>query len=75
MYTDRCPLFYVRTRFEAIEHLTRDHRRSYAEACALVERGKQGTLAGMCGTVGRKSSHRQLRQRSNRNPTNDGGRF
>jgi len=44
MYTDRCPLCYVRARFEAIEHLTRDHRRSYAEACALVERGKQGTL-------------------------------
>jgi hypothetical protein len=44
MYTERCPLCYVRTRYEAIEHLTRDHRRSYAEACALVERSKEGTL-------------------------------
>jgi hypothetical protein len=44
MYTKRCPLCDVRTRYEAIEHLTRDHRRSYAEACALVERSKEGTL-------------------------------
>ena len=44
MYTKRCPLCYVRTRYEAIEHLTRDHRRSYAEACALMERSKEGTL-------------------------------
>ncbi len=44
MCTERCPLCYVPTRYEEIEHLTRDHRRSYAEACALVERSKEGTL-------------------------------
>ncbi len=62
MHTERCPLCYVCTRYEATEHLTRDHRRSYAEACVLVERSKEGTLGRR--TVGRKSSHRQLRQRS-----------
>lgn len=44
MHTELCPLCYVHTRHQAIEHLTRDHRRSYAEACALVERSKEGTL-------------------------------
>ena len=59
MYTKRCPLCYVRTRYEAIEHLTRDHRRSYAEACARVESRKEGNpgpeMRGMLGRKGHSS--------------------
>jgi hypothetical protein len=44
MYTEQCPLCYAFTRNGAIAHLERDHRRSYAEACVLVERSKKGTL-------------------------------
>jgi hypothetical protein len=44
MHIERCPLCHVRTKYGAIEHLERDHRRSYAEACVLVEDGKEGTL-------------------------------
>ena len=44
MYTERCPLCYGFTRHGAIAHLERDHRRTYSEACILVERSKEGTL-------------------------------
>ncbi len=44
MHTERCPLCYAFTRNGAIEHLERDHRRTYSEACILVERSKEGTL-------------------------------
>ena len=44
MYTELCPLCYAFTRNGAIAHLERDHRRTYAEAWVLVERGKEGTL-------------------------------
>ena len=44
MHKERCPLCYACTRYGAIEHLKRDHRRSYADACVLVERSKEGTL-------------------------------
>jgi hypothetical protein len=44
MYTERCSLCYAFTRNGAIEHLERDHRRTNAEACVLVERSKEGTL-------------------------------
>ena len=43
MHTERCPLCYVFTR-NAIKHLERDHRRTDAEACVLVERSNEGTL-------------------------------
>ena len=44
MHKERCPLCYACTRYGVIEHLERDHRRSYADACVLVERSKEGTL-------------------------------
>jgi hypothetical protein len=44
MYTERCPLCYAFTRSGAVEHLVRDHRRTYAEACVLFEHSKAGTL-------------------------------
>jgi hypothetical protein len=44
MHMERCPLCYMRTKYGAIEHLEQDHRRTYAQACILVESGKEGTL-------------------------------
>lgn len=44
MHTRRYPLCYAFTGNGAIEHLARDHRRTYAEACVLFERSKAGTL-------------------------------
>lgn len=53
MYIERCPLCYVYTRFGAVlEHLERDHRRTYAEACVLIDRLEEGTLS--CNTLNSK---------------------
>lgn len=40
----RCPLCYVRLERSVIDHLQRDHRRSYDDARALLERVVEGTL-------------------------------
>jgi hypothetical protein len=40
------------TRFGAVEHLERDHRRTYAEACVLIDSLEEGTLG--CKTLNSK---------------------
>ncbi len=47
MNRDRCPLCYAFTGNGPVEHLVRDHRRTYAEACVLFERGS-GNLGMLC---------------------------
>lgn len=40
----RCPLCNVRLESGVINHLQRDHRRTYDDARALLERSVEGTL-------------------------------
>jgi len=44
METDRCPLCWMRADCGVLVHLRRDHRRSEAEALALLERNTAGTV-------------------------------
>jgi len=44
METQRCPLCQIRAEQGVLEHLRRDHRRTEAEARALMERYRDGTL-------------------------------
>jgi hypothetical protein len=54
MHKERCPLCYACTRYGAIEHLERDHRRSYGDACVLVKRSKEGALGQNAQNGGQK---------------------
>ena len=58
MHKERCPLCYACTRYGVIEHLERDHRRSYADACYWWSVAKKEPWAGMRGMLARKATRR-----------------